>query len=74
MAEYIIADPKTGRLSFRRPYPAALRPFAPGARRELKVSLKGTSLTDPDVLERYKNALGEYEQITGQARRRQAGQ
>lgn len=49
MTEHVQADKNTGRLMFRRAYPANLRSFVPGNRRELKRSLRAKSLKDPEA-------------------------
>jgi hypothetical protein len=49
-------DPRTGRLSYRKAYPAKLRPFIPGGLLELKVSLGATSLTECGVLEKFQQS------------------
>ena len=58
--KHIEAHPRTGRLSYRRIYPAALRPLIPGNRRELKVSLGAKVLTDPGALETLNRASARY--------------
>lgn len=58
--KHIEAHPKTGRLSYRRIYPVALRPFIPGNRRELKVSLGAKALTDPGAMEIFNKASVQY--------------
>jgi hypothetical protein len=37
-----VLEHKSGRCSYRRVFPEGLRPFIPGGKRELKVSLGGT--------------------------------
>ena len=59
--EYVIRNKRTGRLSFRRVYPEALRPRIPSAPTELKRSLGGSSFALPNVATRYREALAEYE-------------
>lgn len=54
--QHVLADKKTGRLSFRRVYPPELRPFIPGSPVELKRSLGGTSLHNLVVRQRYEAA------------------
>ena len=50
-------DPRSGILSFRKGYPAELRPFLPGGPRyELKVSLGATSLTECGASEKFRKA------------------
>ena len=43
--DYLLKDRRTGRLSYRRPYPADLRPHIPGRPRELKRSLGTASFS-----------------------------
>lgn len=46
--EYLQEDRKTGRLSYRRVYPANLRPFIPHNPVELKRSLRVATIKDPN--------------------------
>jgi len=50
---YLHTHPKTGGLCFRREYPKRLRPFIPGAVRELKVSLEAKTELAPSVAEKF---------------------
>ena len=74
--DYIITNKKTGRLSFRRRYPADLRPFVPTSGKkdawELRVMLGDTRLTSA-ALERYRAAEQRYEAIERQALQAKAG-
>ena len=49
-------DPRTGRLSYRKAYPAKLRPFIPGGLIELKVSLGATLLAERGALEKFQQS------------------
>lgn len=66
--EFTIRNKRTGRLSFRRIYPKALRPKIPLAPSELKRSLGGPSFASPGVAERYRAAMQEYDGIVARAR------
>lgn len=74
---YTVVDPKTGRLSYRRRYPAELRPFIPAqdgqkSAWELRVTLKDTKFTHAAEA-RYRAAAQRYEAIEREARQRAAG-
>lgn len=71
--DYLIKDPKTGRLSFRRVYPAELRPHVPGQSRELKKSFGATSITAPGTRESFNAAAAEYEANVAMAQKALAG-
>ena len=67
--DYLHRDKKTGRLSFRRVYPASLRRHIPGAPKQLKRSLKASRLDAPDAMDIYRAALAEYEAQVSAARK-----
>ena len=74
---YTIEDPKTGRLSYRRRYPADLRPFIPAkdgekSAWEFRETLKATKFSDA-VWARYHAAAAKYGAIEREARQRAAG-
>jgi hypothetical protein len=73
MVRHIQADPKTGRLSYRRAYPAHLRPFIPKQPRELKASLGARSPNEPEALRRHAKAQAAYNHIVAIARLKAAG-
>lgn len=73
MVRYVEADKRTGRLSYRRIYPAELRPFVPGQVRELKRSLRSTNIHSPEASRLYAEAQAEYERYVASARRVSAG-
>jgi hypothetical protein len=72
MAKNIHSDPQTGRLSFRKVFPAHLRPFVPKGIREVKVSLKSKSL-DPQALRILADAQATYARLLDAAQRKAAG-
>jgi hypothetical protein len=72
MAQHIRTDPKTGRLSFRRAFPAPLVPFVDRQRKELIVSLKSKSL-DPQALRILAEAEARYARLLDSAKRKAAG-
>lgn len=74
MVRYVEADKKTGRLSYRRVFPPALRPHIPGQNRELKRSLRATSLDDPLAIKSYADAQAEYDRLSALAEKALAGQ
>lgn len=67
--KYTLPHP-SGRVSFRRPYPAELRAFLPG-KFELKRSLGRAD--DPEFSVRYNEALLEYGAVVDRARREKEG-
>lgn len=66
---YLQRDPWTGQLSFRRVYPASLRPFINGSPTELKVSLGARSLFECDATYRYQDAASRYAHAVDKAER-----
>lgn len=70
---YIQADPRSGRLSYRRAYPAALRPFIFSSPREMVRALDGKSTKDAGVLSRYEAFHREYEEVVDRARKLASG-
>lgn len=74
VVRYVESDKRTGRLSYRRVFPPALRPHVPGQNRELKRSLRATSLDDPAAIQSYADAQAEYERLTALAQKAVAGQ
>ena len=62
---------KSGRLEYRRAFPAPLRPFV--GSRELVRSLGARSVTEPGALVRYEAANAEYERTATLARKSLAG-
>ncbi|WP_434781437.1 DUF6538 domain-containing protein [Aurantiacibacter hainanensis] len=66
MTKHIERDKRTGRLSYRRVFPAELRPFVPS--REVKRSLKAKTLSDPEAQRRFSEAEAEYERLERSAR------
>lgn len=73
---HVLKDKKTGRLSYRRPYPPELLPFldTPPDRstppKELKRSLKAASLAEGDALDIWREANAEWEANVAAARKR----
>ncbi len=73
---HVLKDKKTGRLSYRRPYPPELLPFLniPPDRstppKELKRSLKAASLAEGDALDIWRDANAEWEANVAAARKR----
>ncbi|MET3762697.1 site-specific integrase [Sphingomonas sp. UYEF23] len=61
----------TGRVSFRRAYPAALRPYIAGEPVQLKVSLGMEG--SPGFLSRYEEAAGQYRDTVAMAQRKASG-
>ena len=70
---YLQTDPRSGRLSYRRAYPAELRPHIARRPRELIRSLQGRSPKDPGVLSRYEDFDREYEENVARARKVASG-
>ncbi|GEM_PF-1405132 len=66
MTKHIEKDKRTGRLSYRRVFPAELRPFLPS--REVKRSLKAKTFSDPEAQRRFHEAQAEYERLERLAR------
>lgn len=58
--KYLEGHPNTGRLSYRRIYPAELRHLIPGGNRELKVSLGSATFTGPGVSAKFQQASETY--------------
>ena len=73
MARHVETDRKSGILSYRRVYPAPLRPFLPKHAVELKRSLRSRSLSDPEAARRYAGFQAEYERNVAMARKAAAG-
>jgi integrase len=69
LVRHVETHPRTGRLSYRRVYPAELRPFIPGNRRELKVSLGEKALTDGQALRIFNQASARYDAEVALARK-----
>ena len=68
--KHLHRHPETGRLSYRRTFPAELRAFLPGDRvghRELKVSLGAKSLSEPHAAQTFARAAAEYERLASLA-------
>jgi integrase len=63
----------TGRLSYRRIYPAELRDLIPGGKRELKVSLGGSVFTAPGVSAKFQQASDTYTANVALARKMASG-
>lgn len=61
MVQYLQADKKTGRLSYRRAFPSALRPYVAGSPREFVRSLMVRSIKEAGAGERYAKAHADYE-------------
>ena len=73
MTKHLQRDSRTGRLMYRRAYPAELRPFIPKSPRELKRSLKASTLRDAEALRRFADANTEYERTVQAARLKAEG-
>lgn len=69
LVRHVETHPRTGRLSYRRVYPTELRPFIPGNRRELKVSLGEKALTDGQALRIFNQASARYDAEVALARK-----
>jgi hypothetical protein len=67
--EHVERDPKTGRLTYRRVYPLALRPFIPSPNVQLKRSLAAKVLDAPGAVERYRDAAAQYAATVALARK-----
>lgn len=67
--KHVLANRKTGRLSYRRVYPPELRPFISGQPIELKRSLKASSITAPQAIHLYQQADQEWEANVAYARK-----
>jgi hypothetical protein len=65
--KYLQRDKKTGRLSYRRAFPAHLRPYIRKAPRELIKALGASSLDDPQAASRFVAARTEYATIVANA-------
>jgi len=64
---YLQKDSKTGRLSYRRAFPAHLRPYILNSPRELIKALGANSLDDGDAAKRFAAARDEYATIVANA-------
>ncbi len=62
-----ILEHASGRRSYRRAYPASLRPFIPNSSNQLKVSLGVEG--SPGFLSRYENAAAHYDRVIAKAKR-----
>lgn len=71
--KYVHRNPQTGLLSYRRAYPAELRPHLPDNRIQLKRSLKATRLEEAGAMARYQVAHAEYETTAATARKKLEG-
>jgi hypothetical protein len=71
--DHLQRQSKTGRLSYRRVFPAELRPHIPGQPRELKRSLAASRIDTPGALERYKAAAADYDRLSAIARKAASG-
>lgn len=67
--EHLQRHSRTGRLSYRRAFPAELRPHILNEPIELKRSLGATSISDPKALERFQAAGAEYDVTVAMARK-----
>lgn len=67
--DHLQAHPKTGRLSYRRVYPAELRPFITGNPTELKRSLGAKHIGAAGALDRFNAAAAEYDRNVAIARK-----
>lgn len=73
MVQYLQADKKTGRLSYRRAFPSALRPHIVDNPREFVRSLKVRSMGETGAGERYEKAHADYEALATLARKAASG-
>ena len=73
IVRYLQADRKTGRLSYRRAYPSALRPHIAGNPREFIRSLKVRSMGETGAGQRYEQVHAEYEALATLARKGASG-
>ncbi|MXP15693.1 tyrosine-type recombinase/integrase [Altererythrobacter confluentis] len=77
--DYLRRDKKSGLLTYRRRFPQELVPFIPSkspsgsGRKELKVSLKASSMNHPVARARYEEAERMWGEIVDQARKRASG-
>jgi hypothetical protein len=67
--DYLERHPRTGRLSYRRIYPANLRPHIAGSHRELKVSLGAAAITAPGASDKFNAAAVLYAANVARAQR-----
>ncbi len=67
--KYLKREPGSGRLSYRRDFPAPLRFFVPGSPREFKRSLGCTDIGDSLCAERFKAAGKDYDRLVALARK-----
>lgn len=72
MVRHIHTDAKTGRLSYRRAFPAELRPLIPKRMAALKVTLGATSL-NAEAMKRFAAAQVEYNRMVTAARLKASG-
>lgn len=73
IVQYLQADKKTGRLSYRRAFPAAMRPHIAGNPREFVRSLKVRSMREAGAGQRYEQVHAEYEALATLARKGASG-
>lgn len=71
--KHLLRNDATGRLSYRRAYPAELRTYIPGSPRELKRSLKAKRIEDSGAWVAYQAAHTEYEATVAAARKKLGG-
>lgn len=67
--DYLVSHPQTGRLMFRRAFPADLRPFVPGRPVQLKRSLGAKNIAEPGAMDRFQAASAEYDRLATAARK-----
>lgn len=70
--KYLQRDDGSGRLTYRRAFPASLRPNVPGNHSELKRTLGCTDIGDPKCAARYSDACKEYDQLLAFAQKAKA--
>lgn len=68
IVKFVQADPKTGRLIYRRAFPEALRPHLLNSRREMKVPLHDKDPTSPALKRRVQALNAQFERETALAR------
>ncbi len=67
IVKFVSKNPNTGRLDYRRVFPAALRLHIPSQPKQLKRSLKANDINAPGALDRYHEAHAEYERLVALA-------
>ena len=70
---YVFSEPDTGRLFYRRQFPAPLRPFIPGKPQGVKRTLGGRTLSAPGAAQRLTDAQAEYDRLLTQAHKMASG-